>query len=109
MIDICKQALDAARKSEIATRMRIRAWVFVCHNGESQLVSISMISQDDVAVSVIWRGPVGALDVQMVADYMNESLGIGPHTVSALQNIFCKGASEAASFSVSGRNQSVLH
>lgn len=109
MIDIYKQALDAARKSEIATRMRIRAWVFLNQIDECQLVSISMISHDDVDVSVIWRGPVGSADVQMVADYMNESLGIGAHTVSALQNQFCKGSSVAESFSVSGKTLSALH
>lgn len=109
MIDMYKQALDSARRSEIVTRMRIRAWLFLNQTGECQLVSISMISQDDVAVSVIWRGPEGSVDVKMVADYMNESLGIGTHTVTALQNLFCKGSSVAESFSICGRNRSALH
>lgn len=88
MMYMYKEALDAARNSEKKTRGRMRGWAFVSEGNESLLVALSYVAKGEVEAAVIWQGPGVNTELEMVASFMNDSVGVGPAIVNALHNVY---------------------
>lgn len=88
MMYMYKEALDAARDSEKTTRGRLRGWAFVSEGNESLLVALSYVAKGEVDAAVIWQGTGVNVELEMVASFMNDSVGVGPAIVSALHNVY---------------------
>lgn len=92
MINVCKQAISAARESEAAIQNHLRGWAVIKSGDLCSLVVLTYSDGGSVSAHVVWAGadPLGS--IQLVADHLNEKIGAAPELLGALLNVYHKGA-----------------
>lgn len=107
MINVCKQAITAARESEAAIQNHMRGWAVIRTGDGCSLVVLAYTDAGMVSAHVVWSGvdPLGS--IQLVADHLNEKIGAGPALLGALLNVYHKRAPMQGLLTHSGTTRAV--